>query len=49
MSQVEIMFDDLSGEKQKELLNAVGVDIPEDMNWDTFPVTICDFDDNADR
>lgn len=38
--EVLIFFDDLSAEKQKELLAAAGVDTPEEMNWDMFPVTV---------
>ena len=42
MTTIEIYFDDLSEEKQKELLEAVQVSSPEDMNWDTFPVACID-------
>lgn len=42
MATIEIYFDDLSETKQKELLKVAGVDSPEDMNWDTFPVACVD-------
>lgn len=48
MTQVEIFFSDLIPEKQDELLAAVGVDSPEEMNWDTFAVSVCDFEEEAD-
>jgi hypothetical protein len=37
---IEIMFDDLREEKQKELLKAYEVVTPHDMNWGVIPVTI---------
>ena len=40
MKEVEIYFDDLRKEKQKELLQAFGIKSPEDLNWDVFPVAI---------
>jgi hypothetical protein len=46
MKQVEIFFSDLVPEKQDELLAAVGVDSPEEMNWDTFAVAVCDFEED---
>jgi hypothetical protein len=46
MTTVEIYFDDLSEEKQKELLKAVEAENPEDMNWDTFPVACVDLGDD---
>jgi hypothetical protein len=44
MNKVEIFFRDLSPSKQAELLEAVGVDKPEDMNWDVFPLDTWDFE-----
>lgn len=35
---MEIYFSDLKEEKQKELLEYVGVSSPEEVNWDVFPV-----------
>jgi hypothetical protein len=46
--QVEIMFDDLNEEKQKELLEAVGIDAPEEMNWDTFAVSVFEVEDDGE-
>ena len=40
MDELEIMFDDLSIEKQKALLEAHGITDKKDMNWDVIPVTI---------
>lgn len=42
--EVEIYFNDLSKEKQKELLEAYGVDDPKEMNWDYFPVATIEVD-----
>ena len=39
MTIVEIYFDDLTSQTQQELLDAFGVQTPEEMNWDIFPVT----------
>ena len=44
MNTIEIYYDDLSKEKQKEVLEAAGVNSPEDMNWDTFPFTCVDLE-----
>lgn len=46
MITIEIYFDDLCQERQKELLEAVGVESPEDMNWDTFPVAFVDLEED---
>ena len=48
MTTVEIYFDDLTEEKQKELLEAVEAEKPEDMNWDTFPVACVDLGDDEE-
>ena len=45
MTTIEIYFDDLSEEKQKEICNAIGIEKGTDMNWDTLPVAICDFEE----
>ena len=37
---VEIFYNNLDEETQKELLNEFGIEKPEDMNWDTIPITI---------
>lgn len=46
MVSVEIYFDDLSEEKQEELLEAVGVETPEEMNWDICQVATVDFEED---
>lgn len=48
MTTIEIYFNDLSEEKQKELLKAVGVDTPEEMNWDAFPVACIDLGEDEE-
>ena len=47
MKTVEIYYSSLNPEKQKELLEAVGVDDPADMNWDMdiIPIATCDFEE----
>ena len=35
---MEIYFTDLTERAQKELLDAMGVETPEEMNWDVFPI-----------
>lgn len=35
---IEIYFEDLSEEKQQELLIAYGYKEPEEGNWDVFPL-----------
>ena len=49
MITIEIFFDDLTEEKQKELLEAVGEQTPEDMNWDAFPITCVDFEEEHEQ
>lgn len=48
MKTIEIYFNDLIDTKKKELLEAVGVDDPKEMNWDHnwCPLAIIDFEDN---
>ena len=41
---MEIYFDDLTEEAQKRLLECAGVEKPEDMNWDVFPITVIEFE-----
>lgn len=36
----EIYFRDLNEETQKALLNAAGIQNPEEANWDVFPIAI---------
>ena len=49
MTQVEIYFDDLTSDKQVELLAAVGESTPEAMNWDTFPVAVFEFEGEDEK
>ena len=41
---MEIMFEDLTPDAQKRLLEAAGVARPEDMDWDELPVAVVDFE-----
>jgi hypothetical protein len=45
MITVEIYFDDLTEEKQKEICEAIGVENGSDMNWDVLPIAVCDFEE----
>jgi hypothetical protein len=44
--QIEIYFDDLKPEAQKELLDKLGT-TPEDENWDMFPIAILVREENV--
>lgn len=37
---IEIMFSDLKESKQRELLEAFGIDNPNDCNWGIVPIAI---------
>lgn len=37
---MEIYFDNLKEETQKELLDNAGISSPEEANWDVFPVAV---------
>ena len=41
---IDIYFGDLNMFVQKELLNAAGVNNPNEMNWDVLPITTLYFD-----
>ena len=43
---MEIMFDDLTEDAQKRLLDEAGVSSPEDMYWDEVPVAVVEFREN---
>ena len=43
---MEIMFDDLTEDAQKRLLDEAGVSKPEDMHWDEIPVAVVEFSEN---
>ena len=40
---MEIMFNDLTIEAQKRLLDEAGVSRLEEMDWDTIPVAVVEF------
>ena len=35
---IDVYFRDFSDRKQREALEAYGIEKPEDMNWDIFPI-----------
>lgn len=39
---IEIYFDDLKEDVQKQILEQAGISSPDEMNWDIFP--ICTFE-----
>lgn len=46
---IELYFDDLTADKQAELLEAMGIDDPKEMNWDIFPITEIYLDNKGDE
>ena len=40
MKELEIYFRDLTPETQKAALELFGIEFPEDINWDSFPIFI---------
>ena len=44
---IEIYFDDLKEEVQKQILEKAGITDPAEANWDVFP--ICEFEINPDN
>ena len=47
MKEVEIYFNDLTKEKQKELLEAAGISDPKEANWDMniIPIAIVNLEE----
>lgn len=43
---IEIYFNDLTEEAQKQILEQAGITDPAEANWDVFP--ICEFEINPD-
>lgn len=43
--EIEIFFDDLSTDKQKEILEAAGIESASEMNWDVIPITTVEFEE----
>jgi hypothetical protein len=46
---VEIMFEDLSERKKREILKTFGIKNPEEMNWDIIPITIVEMETEDDK
>ena len=44
MIKFEIFFDDLKPEVQEELISLLKEEQKEDMNWDSFPITVIDIE-----
>ena len=40
MIKIEIYFKDLTEEKQKDVLDILGIVGPEDLNWDVLPISL---------
>ena len=38
--QIEIYFEDLNEEAQKQFLDAMNIDRPEDANYDIYPIAV---------
>ena len=45
MRNLEIYFNDLTPEAQERALAAAGVEDASDVNWDIFPITTLDFEE----
>lgn len=45
MAIFELFASDLTEKAQEELCKKAGVSSVEDMNWDVFPITVIEFDD----
>ena len=41
---IELFYDDLSREKQQEILKLLKIRSPDEMNWDVFPVAVVYFE-----
>lgn len=48
MKTFEIYFNDLNERAQKELMELVGLEKPEDGNWTYLPLATVDFEDEKD-
>lgn len=47
--EFELYFTDLTEEAQQELLEKAGVKSPEEMNWDVFPITTLNFENDEEN
>ena len=46
MAVFEIYASDLTEQAQKELCEKAGIKSVDEMNWDVFPITTIEFDDD---
>lgn len=49
MAVFELFASDLTEKAQEELCRKAGVNCIEDMNWDVFPITVIEFEENEDE
>ena len=45
MTVFELYFDDLTDVAKESILKKANLKAPEDANWDVFPITTIEFDD----
>lgn len=43
---MDIYFDDFNTEMQQKLLKLARIKAPEEANWDVFPITTIEFEDD---
>ena len=48
MAVFELYASDLTEEAQEELCRKAGINSLEDNNWDVFPITVIEFEDNEE-
>ena len=49
MTQFELYFSDLTEQAQEELCKKAGIEDPDEMNWDVFPITTIEFEDEDEE
>ena len=49
MAVFELYFSDLTEEAQASLLEKANITSETDMNWDVFPITSIEFDDEVEE
>lgn len=47
MKTIEIMWDDLTPDKQKEVLEIIGEDNEKEMNWDVIPMAVIEVEEDV--
>jgi len=46
---IEIMFEDLVERKKREILKGIGIEKPEEMNWDIVPMAIIELETESEE